>query len=374
MGKDFFCPEPYKNLSSKSYGYWQACCIASDESVRYHGMKVTETKFLDFYNSDYMRTLRKDMLEGNMSDTVKMTCRQCIYNEKISGVSRRTQTNLIYDKTKILNEGLEIDLIRVKHIGNLCNAKCVTCFPEVSSLFAQEATKLGTYNGPIVISTEPTEVFYEGMLEILPFTKKVKFIGGEPLFNPLTWEFIDWLDKNNLTHLELHFTTNGRQFFKPKQLKVLKKFKYIKTSISIDAYGDKNYYIRYPSDFTTAIENVKKFKDSVDLCDIFTTVSILNIGYIKELKDYLDKEIPNTGWNCGTVVESPKLFRPNNIPDELKDKYLSNMYQDPRFESIINSPFDELLFKKTIKFLKTLDKSRNLVLTDFWPEFKSYYE
>jgi hypothetical protein len=374
MEKNFFCPEPYKNLSSKSYGFWQACCIASDESVKYHGMKITETKFKDFYYSDYMNTLRKDMIEGNMSDIVKMTCKQCIHNEKITGKSRRTQSNLVYSKEEVLTNGFEIDLLRIKHIGNLCNAKCVTCFPQVSSLFAQEAVKLGTYEGPVIISTEPTDTYYEGLLEVLPYTKKIKFIGGEPLFNPLTWEFIDWLITNNLTHLEIHFTTNGRQFFKKDKLDILKKFKLIKTSISIDAYGDKNFYIRYPSKFDEAIENTKKFFDYVDICDIFTTVSILNIGYISELKEYFDKHVPNVGWNCDTLVENPKIFRPNNIPDDIKDLYRENLYSDPRFDKILKSPFDPYLFKKTIEFLKKLDKVRGVQLIDYWPEFKKYYE
>lgn len=373
MDKDFFCPEPYRNISSKSYGYWQACCIASNESVKLHNMKLDDTSFMEFYNSTYMKTLRKDMLEGNMSHTVKTTCQQCIHNEKTTGESRRTQSNLIYNKEEILTSGLVIDLIRIKHIGNLCNAKCVTCFPEVSSLFAQEATKLGNYNGPTVIQTIPTDTYLEGLLEVLPFTKIVKLIGGEPLVNPLTWEFIEWLEVNKLTHLEIHFTTNGRQFFTEKQLKLLKKFHKIKVSISIDALGAKNDYIRFPTDFKTAIENIKKFRNNVDICDTYTTVSILNIGYIKELKDYIDVELPHIGWNCGTIVETPAIFRPNNIPNEVKQQYLDNIYDDERFPKIIESPFDEALFSKTISFLKTLDKHRKLNLLDNWPEFKKYY-
>ena len=58
MKDDFFCPEPYRNISSKPYGYYQACCIASTKAHKLHNMKVDNSSFKEFYDSDYMNTLR----------------------------------------------------------------------------------------------------------------------------------------------------------------------------------------------------------------------------------------------------------------------------------------------------------------------------
>ena len=300
MDKDFFCPEPYKNISSKPYGYWQACCIASDESVKLHGMKLEDTTFLDFYHSDYMNQLREDMKIGKMSETVIKTCKNCIHSESRTGTSRRTEQLEVYNKEDILNKKFSIDLIRLKFIGNLCNAKCVTCFPEISSLFAQEAKNLGTYDGPTIINTPLTDFYLNGLKEVLPVTKKLKFIGGEPLINKDTWKFIDWLNLNELYHLELHFTTNGKQYFKPEQEVILNKFKSIDVSISIDGIGEKNNYIRYPSPFVKIIENLTFFANADISLKQYNIQNIYNI-HAGEQDDGSLPQTPSNQINVDTM-------------------------------------------------------------------------
>ena len=88
----WFCSEVYKNISSNTAGYWKPCCIGK----RVNDMKLEDTKFLDFFNSEELNQLRKDQEEGNFSELVKKTCGKCISDEANGVVSRRQYSNVKY--------------------------------------------------------------------------------------------------------------------------------------------------------------------------------------------------------------------------------------------------------------------------------------
>ena len=119
----WFCSEVYKNISSNTNGHWKPCCIGK----RVNDMKLKDTKFLDFFNSEELNQLRKDQKEGNFSELVKKTCGKCISDEANGVVSRRQYSNAKYSNSDL--SSLEFESIKVKHIGNLCNQKCVMCSP-----------------------------------------------------------------------------------------------------------------------------------------------------------------------------------------------------------------------------------------------------
>ena len=323
-------------------------------------MHINTTKFMDFYNSDYMQTLRQHQELGTMSDTVLRTCKSCIRNERVSGKSRRT--DLIakpYDLDVIEN-------IKVKHIGNLCNLKCVMCFPEVSSLFAQEAGQLGEYDGDIVIKHDPTETYLAGLAEVLPRVKEIRLIGGEPVINPMTWQFVGWLKDNNFSHLKLHFTTNGTRTFTKQQKELLSFFSDVDIIFSIDAIGKKNDYIRYPSKFSELEKNLKDTKSFVSHVNIHSCVTMLSIGYLEEVVEYF--------WDTDVVVgdgiTKPEFLSPEIMPYSIKEQYTSSI---PHIKKILEAKPDYSKFMEGMIFLKKRDQYRGNNLLDMWPEFKDYY-
>ena len=372
MHKSFFCPEPYRNPSPNTQGDWMPCCIASRNSKKFHNMNIMENKFLEFYNSDYIEKLKSDQKKGILSDEVKTTCKKCLVEENNLGTSRRLNQLKRYNKAEILGSKFKIDTLKIKHIGNLCNTKCVMCSPEVSSKLAQEHLELGLYNGPTIINQQPTLIYYEGLKEILPSTTTLKFVGGEPLINPMTWEFIDWLEQNKFFRLNLHFISNTRQSFTKQQKQQLSKFKKISISLSIDAYGDKNFYIRYPSKYEKALDNLNFFLKEGYTVDLYTCISLLNIGYLKELQDDIYKKIGSIEWNLGSnIVTNPSIFRPDILPNKIKTEYLN---ADNTFDHILKKDEDLNLFTKTLQYLTTLDKHRGTDVFSLWPEFKEFYE
>ena len=365
----FFCPEPYKNLSAKTTGKWYPCCISGTDSSKFHNMNVKEHKILDFYNSDFMNKLREDQLKGDMSEEVKINCEKCLIDEQYGRQSRRLR---MIDKYKGEDfSKLNIDSIKVKHIGNLCNAKCLTCAPSISSYLAQELYDAGEYDGPIVIYDKVTDTYLEGLKEVIPFTNSIRLVGGEPVINPRTWEFIEWLVKNNATQTELIFTTNGKVTFKKNQLKLLEKFNSVKISVSIDAYGEKNNYIRFPSPFEKVIKNTKTFFDITDKVVLTTCVSALNVGYLDELSEFISYTFPDVRWARDNVVQYPFIFRPEILPLNIKEKYISSSKLAKEYLSY-KEDGDLEQFSKLIEYLLKKDNIRKTDLFKLYPEFKGY--
>tara|TARA_X000001316_G_C922275_1_gene37290 strand:+ start:2211 stop:3341 length:1131 start_codon:yes stop_codon:yes gene_type:complete len=368
--KNFFCIEPYKNISSNTEGHWKACCISNNNSIRYHNMTVDSTKVLDFYNSDFMNKLRHDQKNGIMSDIVTSNCEKCLRDEELNRNSRRINQNKKYSNVNLLK--VELDSIKIKHIGNLCNAKCITCYPLASSLFAQESKELGEYSGEIILKETPTDTYLEGLKEAVPYIGSFRFSGGEPVVNKLTWEFIEWLVKEDATDIQLTFTTNGKVKFKPKQEVLLSKFKKIKLAVSLDGYGEKNFQIRFPINYNTVIENIKSYSSITDHINIITTVSNLNVGYLDELGYDLKKHF-NYPWSYNNYVTKPNIFNPNNLPNQIKQNYIKSSNIAKNILSL-QKDFDIQDFYNMLNFVVKRDKIRGTNIFNILPEFKKFYK
>lgn len=352
---DFFCSEIYKNLSSNTKGYWKPCCNAKPVN----NMRIDDTKFMDFFVSDEMEKLRQQQGKGELTDFLKHTCAKCISDERNGVISRRQRSNRSSDLTTI-------DSIKIKHIGNLCNQKCIMCGPKCSSALALEERKHFDYEGEIIISTNPNDIYLEGLKDVLPRVKMLKFVGGEPLINPMTFEFIDWLDDNKFHHLQLKFTTNCSKRFTDKQREKLSRFTRVHMLCSLDAFGDRCEYIRYPMKYEKAIENVLAFRKEYSV-RITSCISIVNFGYMKEFINHLKSFAQYPIFN---FVNFPANLSPANIPINIKESYdltdecLSIKKVNPNHE----------LFLDGIRFLKQRDKVRGNCLIDHCPEFEKYYE
>src|SRR6056300_271736 len=95
-----WCVDPFIQMAHTADGFYRVCCVGEvDRNSPYHTNKMTP---LEFFNSDMMQTIRRDMLSGNFSETTSYACSQCIKNVNNGMVSRRELENERYlnvDKT-----------------------------------------------------------------------------------------------------------------------------------------------------------------------------------------------------------------------------------------------------------------------------------
>lgn len=391
-----FCALPFKYVYIDSVNEYKLCSDARLSSK----ISTNDMSILEYFNSNYLNEIRDDMINGVLSDKIKGTCIRCLEREELNSWSRR-ETEI--DDVVLLNYKSDFYNIPTSKVfklkfGNLCNLKCLTCGPYSSSRWAKERNdikeknlfknlkdeisvltkkKYGNLydNSHDVVGEHEWPIFnynfnknFYNELEIL--LKNIEFIivsGGEPFINDNFYEFLQWLITNKFSK-KLNLVVFSNMTKLPKNYKYFyDKFKTFKINISIDGVGKKDEYIRRGTNFEVKDKNIKQVSKyfNIDFC---VTLSMLNVGYQKELHSYTNKyqKIPN----FFNVLVEPFYFQINNLPTDVVNLYESKGEK----HRLLRSEMKNIdYFMLGISFLKKYDEIHNTCLINEWPEFYEYY-
>ena len=103
-----------------------------------------------------------------------------------------------------------------------------------------------------------------------------------------TVEFLEKLINNGKTDIELHFNTNAT-ILTERFKKLIKNFKDVKFTVSIDSFDQKNTYIRWPSSWTKIVKNLEYLLEQDYFVMVNTVMSVYNISDLSELFAWLDQ-------------------------------------------------------------------------------------
>ncbi len=392
---DFYCPLPFSHFSSSPDGRYKPCCVAKASPY------TTKDKSpLEFFRSDVMEQLRRDMAAGQITDHVIDYCKRCLITEAQSGHSKRIEE--VKKNGRVLDTG-KFSSIKLKLFGNLCNLKCVMCAPLQSSKWAAEIIE----HGPLTIEDQsvpdgareeiahatewpirefPADKavispfqqmdkakFYSDMEHIIPRLKKLEFTGGEPLINQDILEFIRWIiGKGWNKDLALKFVTNGTCF--ARDLSFLGKFKKVRLSISVDGIGARGEYLRYGTKWPQLRENIIRYQDIKNLKVVGNTcITALNIGYLDEIFAFFDSV--GLPFKLSNILVGPRYLRALNLPGPIKQQYLEKLLRSPRASDmsiglrILGMDEDLPQFRAMLAYLEALDTRRGTNARSLWPEF-----
>jgi sulfatase maturation enzyme AslB (radical SAM superfamily) len=163
-----------------------------------------------------------------------------------------------------------------------------------------------------------------------------------------------------------------------KFIEIWKKFRKVRIHLSIDDLEERNDYIRYGSKWEQILESFKKiiqYKDIFNL-EVCQTVSAYNVFNIDNFKKFtLDYGLVISH----NYVHYPSFQHINVIPDEMKNEILNNikyMREDEveRLKIEMFKPKNNKDEEKFYEFVKLLDTSRNVKITDYLDEWKKYFE
>lgn len=293
------------HVSIDSEGVFRPCCAW--HSV---GDEPEVTTVEQYYESDFYKKLNKDLSD----DIWPKGCKDCMRQESLKDRSMRTEKNDIY----------ELDLnwkdAEIK-FGNLCNLGCVMCSPYNSSLLQDEYIKMKgqhkLFNRTIDIKNMwfQDEDNLRSIARSLSDRNELHFSGGEPTVNNYLRIFLDELIKCN-SNATLLIRTNGNNW-PSKMHELMKQFK-TKISISIDAHGKENEYIRWPSKWDKTEKNVEKILSLPDTTvKLNPTVAAYNVHLLPKLYDWA-VDIGIKRYNFDSVYQ-PYVFATNNSEQWQKD-------------------------------------------------------
>jgi pyruvate-formate lyase-activating enzyme len=371
-----FCIFPFIEMLT-NFDATTVCCRSATPIV-----KLSELK--DFKNDPNYVAIRQKMIAGEL---LPEHCNSCYRLENKGILSARQQETVEWANILNINSLEDLDKIVAPAYyevrpDNKCNLQCRTCNPLNSHLIAREYKKLNIEVVDLLLKKHTSG------FEIIKFDnlKKLYVAGGEPMIMPAFYQFLDDCINNANTDFEMLVNTNGTKLstrFK-NQLKNFSNFQFI---FSVDGFQELNYYVRWPADWNTIVENIQYLRDHGHRVTINTTVSIYNISSLDKLFAFIDCKFPNTLVHC-QLAEGPKWMSPFVYP--FKDQALESLLQvqklmcysnDPLLASSIDGYIDQFENHYQIDFASLahfynindkLDQSRDIQLKDYLPELDNY--
>ena len=297
---------PWIHLSSLPDGSTRLCCKAVDNRVTDNAgnkMNLGKDSIDDIWNSDYYQQIRRDMIENKFPEA----CQVCYKEDAAGKRSMRVKELEIWNDSNTLNTALEntdngkvavlptyLDL----RMGNLCNLKCRTCDPVSSSQIHKEGKSIAGaptfFESSMSIADTmeewwSTATFKQALQRLLPTTELVWLSGGEPTLVDEGQALIQRLiDTDRAKDTKLRYVINLTNLTE-KFISRFEQFKSVDFHCSIDGINDVNYYMRYPSDFSTLEKNLTRLTETnANLICLIHTVSNLNIHRVPDVIDWLE--------------------------------------------------------------------------------------
>lgn len=410
-----FCPLPFVHLATRPNGDVRVCCTANASGAGIDdnkgaglvtedgvNMNLREHTIGQVWNSKFMRDTRLQLL----NDQVPTSCTKC-FQEEANGITSKRQW-----ETEVWNEHLDMDNIVSTtaedgslpvsipyfdlRLGNLCQLKCVMCSPHDSSSWIKdwklqypkyksiELKQDQGWDSKYDYTWYQKGNFLDTMKEQAQFIKELYFAGGEPLLIPEHYKILQFMvDTGNAGNCMLRYNSNGLEL-PEKLLELWSHFKEVRFNFSIDAVGDKNHYIRYPSDWNTIVKNLHILDNTPDniIVNIACAVQLLNIMYLPELAKWKISQNfkkvhmhQKTNGDIGThLVYFPSYLNIRVLSAELKELAAKNIQQftdNPRWLGFIDYMMQEDWSSKlpsTIEYLETCDTTRGTNFRSMFPE------
>jgi len=333
----------------------------------------------DFWHSDTMKNIRHELL----NDQRPAMCERC-FREEDSGVRSARQAwneKFMFDYEAVETPELNVQYIDIR-LGNLCNLKCRMCNPYASNQWVDEwhlveqqltdteVKRLSSMNWP------NDDAVAVNLLKLANTIDEIYLTGGEPTLALSQYKLFDKLIELDLAkNITLKYNTNCTNL--PKKLvDYWQHFKKIKINASVDAYGDLNRYIRYPTGWNLVEKNLAKFVEmstqgKIDL-QVHCTVQMYNVLQLDKLFDYLESmDVTDIHLN---ILDHPDYLNVRVLPADLKklvSERLEPYLHIKRTQSLIdymNAEDWNHMWDNFVKYTDSLDKSRVENLSELVPE------
>jgi hypothetical protein len=232
--------------------------------------------------------------------------------------------------------------------------------------------------------------FWEEVFDQIPNITQLYFAGGEPLMIKEHRRFLEEIVRRGYSkNISLRYNSNGI-YVNEDTIKLWNNFKQVRYAFSIDAYGDRNHYIRYPTDWTDIEKSLRIMDDAPEHihCAIACAVQVLNVKHIIDFAKWklsqnfkkINKFTLDEYQTGGGIINLHLLYIPTFLSARIlpkkdkeeirkqfadfKDWLWQNYTQDDNFWN--HNPYGWKRWEAILKFIEAEDHSHLL------PDFKDY--
>ena len=334
----WFCPAPFSLIYTNTDGQLLPCSWAQthDKWDKPLGPNISNVTPKNYYVRDLvLNDLRYEMLTpGSDLQMVEQVCSSCRKQEKNYGRSRRqaslkiiSNNHDLWPRIEMVVQKFKLALMRldkredalfserlfevqVKAFGNKCNLDCYMCIPFDSSVRTETMhgehmedqkvfsdgylQKIGT------VSSDRVDEIIEQIVALAPYIYNLKLIGGEPLVMKPFYKLLEKIvETGESQHMCCKYQTNMSviEFDRVKISKFIPDFERFEFTVSLDAYGKANDYIRRRSNWDEIVNNVRHVNEYpnvfVNINGAISFLSVLRfhelIAWFKDNQDLFDQ-------------------------------------------------------------------------------------
>lgn len=315
------------------------------------------------HNSDVDK-IKQEFLQGKRPKE----CSKCWTVEDLGLHSRRIHNNysmenkynLTLDEiAEVCRRGENKIVLYQVTTSNLCDQACVTCGSQCSTKWAELERRANIPSQPFYqIDLVQANIDYVNL-------DKIAFVGGEPLFDPKTFEILEKLAQHENFDVSVSFVTNGGSMISQPHLELIKKFKTVGFTVSIDGIDSEFEYLRWPGRWNRLLDNIKQYQQ-IGKVNVSYTVSSINAYYYDKTMSWFEE-------NNLEVVNLNPVYYPawcslNSMPAKLK-QVIKN--QNNKLSEFCEITGQEISVETFIQTIKKQDQIRGTNIETAMPEFWS---
>jgi organic radical activating enzyme len=403
MENKFICSKPFDTIHNDTGKNYAPCCWAHPVSPN----NPNTTLPLDHFDGEDFRRIRREMLIGEKTDFLYSYCQYCFNRENEIGESPRTRfyssnfdaiKNFNADGSLIQNKNRFIS-VAINAFGNSCNLECYACHPASATSRTQALNKIkdNLKDNEIdlrylnISSTERNFPFNEKnsqqfdaivnqLVEKIDNISSIIIVGGEPMLLKSHFTLLDRLIETKKTkEISLSYTSNMTLMHLDNMKKYFDSFGRVDILWSVDALGDRNHWLRYPTDWNETTKNVFSIqsylrKNNKGKITGSITPSLLGIPSLRKTYNWLlSRNLINKEHIIFNFLNRPKFLRTRNLPDCIKDEIKNDvrLISEYHYKDLMQ-PRDEHHFQLAIKYFDILDQSRGTNWRSTFPEVSKY--
>lgn len=290
-----------------------------------HSYQPIESGKIQFNNHAPLQELRKALVNGEKHPG----CNDCWLSEEAGGKSYRKQFGSDVWPRRGVNaiKKQAPKWVEIK-FSNLCNIKCLTCFPVCSSLWEEDIGFSDSILSSMNRDIDPKETnrqFFKWIKENYNDIDCFQLFGGEPVLHPDFYPLLDLIldAPESAEKKQISYSTNGHWPLKYKEKhyeyldRLFKAGHTVFVRFSIDGVGARGEYVRDNLNWDNFEKNFKEFYNTwyghpqINRMRCNVALSVLNVLYLDEICQWLHENTPGVIPHYNFVSVPGKFYMMN---------------------------------------------------------------